>query len=42
VSCPVADELWERGLYLPSSHTLSKEQINLVAREVLSAASAAA
>jgi perosamine synthetase len=28
--CPVADRLWERGLYLPSAHTLSAEKIDTV------------
>ena len=27
VSCPVADKLWETGLYLPSSYTLAEETI---------------
>lgn len=27
VACPVADELWETGLYLPSSHTLDEPTI---------------
>jgi perosamine synthetase len=36
--CPVADRLWERGLYLPSSPTLSDEQIEQVAAAVRGAA----
>lgn len=27
VPCPVADELWERGLYLPSSTRLTEDQV---------------
>lgn len=27
ISCPIADRLWETGLYLPSSYTLSDEAI---------------
>jgi perosamine synthetase len=34
VPTPVADMLWRCGLYLPSSHTLSDEQIQLVAGAV--------
>jgi perosamine synthetase len=26
-SCPVAESLWEKGLYLPSSHNLTKKEI---------------
>ena len=29
-SCPVAERLWERGLYLPSSNTLTAQQIESV------------
>jgi len=28
--CPVADELWLTGLYLPSAHNLSEDQINYI------------
>ncbi len=35
VACPVADRLWERGLYLPSSYTLSDETIKQVANSIL-------
>lgn len=31
VPCPVADRLWERGLYLPSTYTLSDEIIHQIA-----------
>jgi perosamine synthetase len=30
IQCPTAEELWERGLYLPSACTLTDEQIALV------------
>jgi perosamine synthetase len=31
VPCPVAEELWQRGLYLPSSPSLSDEDVEGVA-----------
>ena len=31
VPCPIADGLWETGMYLPSSHTLSEQTIGMVA-----------
>jgi perosamine synthetase len=31
ISCPVADRLWEDGLYLPSSYTLSEDTIKHIA-----------
>ena len=31
VPCPVADSLWENGLYLPSTYSLSEEVINKIA-----------
>ena len=31
ISCPVADRLWEQGFYLPSSYTLSEENIRFIA-----------
>jgi perosamine synthetase len=34
VACPVADRLWQTGLYLPSAHTLREEQIAAVAAGV--------
>jgi perosamine synthetase len=34
VPCPVADWLWEAGLYLPSTHTLSPADIETVAESV--------
>lgn len=30
VSCPIADELWKRGMYLPSSVDLKTEQIDYI------------
>jgi perosamine synthetase len=36
--CPVADELWERGLYLPSNPSLSDDQIGYIADQVRRAA----
>jgi perosamine synthetase len=30
-ACPVADRLWETGLYLPSTYTLSEETIKTIA-----------
>jgi perosamine synthetase len=38
--CPVADRLWETGLYLPSSASLDEETIATVARAVRRAAGA--
>ena len=34
IPCPVADRLWERGLYLPSTHSLDVETIRRVAEVV--------
>ena len=34
IDCPVADSLWENGLYLPSSYTLSEEDIGHIARSI--------
>ena len=34
VPCPVADRLWETGLYLPSSWNLSDETINQIAERI--------
>lgn len=34
VPCPVADRLWENGLYLPSSHTLDRPTIEQIAETV--------
>jgi perosamine synthetase len=34
VPCPVADRLWETGLYLPSTFTLTEETINHIANRV--------
>jgi len=37
VPCPVADRLWEQGLYLPSTHTLDRSTIEKIARAVKAA-----
>jgi perosamine synthetase len=37
VATPVADDLWRTGLYLPSSHTLSQDQIDQVAEAIRAA-----
>jgi len=34
IPCPVADRLWETGLYLPSTYTLSEETIKEIANEI--------
>jgi perosamine synthetase len=34
IACPVADELWNTGLYLPSSCNLSDEQIASVIKAI--------
>jgi perosamine synthetase len=34
IDCPVAENLWENGLYLPSSTTLTEEQIAFISEEV--------
>jgi perosamine synthetase len=38
VSCPVADKLWETGLYLPSSCTLTEATIESIAESIQLAA----
>ncbi len=38
IPCPVADELWQSGLYLPSTYTLATETISQIADYVLEAA----
>jgi perosamine synthetase len=38
--CPVADRLWETGLYLPSSITLEDEDIEAIVEEIHAAAEA--
>jgi len=35
--CPVADRLWETGLYLPSGHTLTDDSLRQVAQTLLKA-----
>jgi perosamine synthetase len=35
--CPVADNLWERGLYLPSACSLTEEQLFFIAGEIAKA-----
>ena len=37
VDCPVADRLWETGLYLPSSTTLSDDEIRTVVDRIRAA-----
>lgn len=37
ISCPVADELWQTGLYLPSAYTLGDAQIEAVCSAVAKA-----
>jgi perosamine synthetase len=32
--CPVADDLWKSGLYLPSSHTLTEDAISAVVASI--------
>lgn len=32
--CPVADQLWESGLYLPSTYSLPEETVKLIAESV--------
>lgn len=39
VPCPVADELWETGLYLPSAWNLSEENVAIVADAIREASS---
>jgi len=34
IPCPVADDLWETGLYLPSSYNLSREDLSLIADRI--------
>ena len=34
VPCPVADRLWERGLYLPSSWNLEEDTIKIIAESI--------
>ena len=34
IPCPVADRLWETGLYLPSTHTLTEETIEMIAGSI--------
>lgn len=38
IPCPVADSLWENGLYLPSSYTLTEDEIRSVAKVIGEAA----
>lgn len=38
LSCPVAEKLWETGLYLPSSYTLSEKMIEAIAESIQYAA----
>jgi perosamine synthetase len=34
IPSPVADQLWERGLYLPSAYTLTSSQLDYIAEEI--------
>jgi len=34
VLCPVADQIWQSGLYLPSSNNLSDDQISLISASI--------
>jgi perosamine synthetase len=34
IPCPVADQLWESGLYLPSTYTLAETTIKLIAESI--------
>jgi perosamine synthetase len=34
VPCPVADRLWETGLYLPSTHSLQEDTITVIAESI--------
>jgi perosamine synthetase len=34
IPCPVADRLWETGLYLPSTYTLPEETIKMIAGSI--------
>jgi perosamine synthetase len=36
IPCPVADQLWERGIYLPSTPTMSEETTKLIANSIKS------
>lgn len=42
VPCPIAESLWETGLYLPSSPKLDIEKVQTIARAIMDAQSAAA
>lgn len=37
VSCPVADRLWQTGLYLPSSNNLDIDTIRRICKEIIAA-----
>jgi perosamine synthetase len=37
VACPTADRLWETGLYLPSTYTLSEDTLKQISESVTSA-----
>ncbi|MCH8329766.1 MAG: DegT/DnrJ/EryC1/StrS family aminotransferase [Bacteroidetes bacterium] len=36
IDCPVADNLWDSALYLPSSYSLTKDEIKLVSNAIAS------
>lgn len=35
--CPIADMLWEQGLYLPSACTLTDDQVEFISNEIIKA-----
>lgn len=37
VPCPVADDLWQTGIYLPSSYTISDEDVSRISEAISSA-----
>ena len=40
--CPVAESLWERGVYLPSSISLTEQQLDYIAARIRDTAGATA
>jgi perosamine synthetase len=38
MSCPVAEDLWQRGMYLPSSNKLGDADVDRVAGAIKAAA----
>jgi perosamine synthetase len=33
--CPVADRMWQNGIYLPSSHGLTEKEVAIVAESIV-------